>query len=123
MGPLTSNQRVDGSKSLISLMIASDARHADTQRTHITVLRLKTDTAITLERPGAIDERGDRRGAKAISGQENGRPATILSLGVNGLAAHGGDPGPSPRMSHLIIAELIASACQLRTRRGHTSQF
>ena len=49
---------------------------ADTQRTQITVLKLRTDTVITIERPGARDRRKTRDVA---------RRNAVLGLGGRGL--------------------------------------
>jgi hypothetical protein len=58
---LIGNQWVGTSKQLIYLMARTGAPVAHLRRTHITPLKVKTDSTITIERPRALENAPARR--------------------------------------------------------------
>ena len=71
---------------------------ADTQRTQITVLRLKTDIVITLERPGARSKRMTRM-SRAVTPSSASEVAIWSTSSCVGFAH---DEEPAPKLGGVL---------------------
>jgi len=68
--PLSGNQWVCTCKLLILLISSAGTPVVDAQRTHITVLRLKTDRVIALERRAPVPVEGAEGGAHGFRSRD-----------------------------------------------------